>query len=305
MLAKHLKVFWQAKYWPTWLGLAIFRALSFLPLPVLAGIGYLLGSIAYIIPFGRQDVALTNLKACFPERGERELKIINFKHYCYLGQCIMTTTMNWWMSEKRFDKLVSIEGREHYDQALAQGKNIILLTPHFMAIEVSGLALQRERPMIGVYQYMKNTLLDTIAKEGRSRFAKESLMFERKEPLRTLLRWIRKGHPMAYSPDQDAGRKGVFVPFFHPLASTTPALAKFILTTNAVVIPCMTQILPWGRGYKVILGEEQHNLATGNEIADTTAMNKIIEGMVETQAEQYLWTHKRFKTRPLTDGKFY
>jgi len=217
----------------------------------------------------------------------------------------MTTTMNWWMSAKRFDRLVEIEGREHYDQALNEGKNIILLTPHFMAIEVSGLALQRERPMIGVYQYMKNTLMDTIAKEGRTRFAKDSLMFERKEPLRTLLRWIRKGHPMSYSPDQDAGRKGVFVPFFRPLASTTPALGKFILTTKAVVIPCMTIMLPWGRGYRVVLGPEQEGLASGDEIKDTAAMNRVIEEMVRTKADQYLWVHKRFKTRPQSETEFY
>ncbi len=217
----------------------------------------------------------------------------------------MCTSMNWWMNEKRFDRLVTIEGREHYDQALAQGKNIILLTPHFLAIEISGLALQRERPMIGIYQYMKNTLMDTVAKEGRTRFAKDGLMFERKEPLRKLLRWIRKGHPMSYSPDQDAGRKGVFVPFFHPLASTTPALAKFVLTTKAVVIPCMTQIRPWGQGYRVILGKEKTGLASGDEIKDTTAMNRVIEEMVRVQPEQYLWVHKRFKTRPETETEFY
>ena len=305
MLAKHLTQFWQLKYWPTWLGLGIFRVISFLPLPVLASIGYLLGCIAYIAPFSRRNVALKNLTECFPEKTESEIKSINFKHYCYLGQSVMTTTMNWWISPARFNRLVRIEGREHYDEAIEKGKNIILLTPHFMAIEISGLALQRERPMIGVYQYMKNTLMDTIAKEGRTRFARDGLMFERKQPLRTLLRWLRKGYPMSYSPDQDAGRKGVFVPFFKPLASTTPALAKFILTTNAIVIPCRTQILPWGQGYRVILGKVLENMATGDEIKDTTAMNKAIEDMVRAQPEQYLWVHKRFKTRPHAVSDFY
>ncbi len=305
MLAKHLSSFWQPKYWPTWIGLFLFRLLSFLPLPVLASIGYVLGMIAYILPFGRRKVALKNIAACFPEKSLSEQKQINFKHYCYLGQSVMITTMNWWISESRFDRLVTIEGREHYDRALADGKNIILLTPHFMAIEVSGLALQRERPMIGVYQYMKNTLMDTIAKEGRTRFVENGFMFERKEPLRTLLRQIRKGHPMAYSPDQDAGRKGVFVPFFHPLASTTPALAKFIQTTHAVVIPCMPLMKSWGRGYRVILGEVQDDLNTGDELVDTAAMNRVIADMVRNAPEQYLWVHKRFKTRPEGEPPFY
>jgi len=306
MLIKHLREFWHPKYWPTWLGLGLLRLLSFLPLPLLAIIGYAIGTIAYIAPFSRRHVALKNLQSCFPDKPLNELKRINFTHYCYLGQSVITTTMKWWISPARFDRLVTVVGREHYDRALADNKNIILLTPHFMCIEISGLALQRERPMIGVYQYMKNTLLDKVAKEGRTRFCPNGgLMFERKEPLRKLIRWIRKGQPMSYSPDQDAGRKGVLVPFFNELASTTPALAKFIQTTDAVVIPCRNEILPWGQGYKVHLGEVQQGLNSGDEIADTAAMNRVIAALVQTRPNQYLWVHKRFKTRPEGEPKFY
>lgn len=213
--------------------------------------------------------------------------------------------MNWWISEKRFARLVEVVGREDYDAALAEGKNIILLTPHFLAIEISGLILQRERNMIGVYQYMKNSLMDEVAKAGRSRYCDDGLMFERKQPLRTLLRSLRKGLPMSYSPDQDAGRKGVFVPFFNHDASTTPALAKFIATTHCVVIPCINEMLPWGRGYRVTLGERIENLNTNNELDDTAAMNQAIEEMVRQLPEQYLWVHKRFKTRPEGEAAFY
>ena len=130
-------------------------------------------------------------------------------------------------------------------------------------------------------------------------------MFERKQPLRTLLRILMKGYPFSYSPDQDAMRKGVFVPFFHLLASTTPALGKFVQTTGAVVIPCSSRMLPWGRGYEVILGEQIADLGSGDELADAAAMNKAIEGMVRTCPDQYLWVHKRFKTRPPGEPPFY
>ena len=281
------------------------RLLAFFPLPVIALLGYTIGSIAYTLPFTRRDLALRNLQACFPEKRLTELKRINFKQFCYLGQSILITPMNWWISEKRFARFTQVVGREDYDAALAEGKNIILLTPHFLAIEVSGLYLQRERNMIGVYQYMKNSLMDEIAKSGRSRYCDDGLMFERKQPLRTLLRWIRKGLPMSYSPDQDAGRKGVFVPFFHPLSSTTPALAKFIATTHSVVIPCTNEMLPWGQGYRVTLGKRIPNLHTNNELEDTAAMNRAIEKMVRVLPEQYLWVHKRFKTRPEGEQAFY
>ena len=295
----------EPRYWPTWFGLGVMRVLAVLPLPVLAVFGYALGSVFYVLHGSRRKIALKNLSVCFPELPQSKLKKINFLHYCVLGQSVMTVCMNWWISPKRFNKLVTISGREDYDAAIAEGRNIILLAPHFMSLEVSGLALQRERPMIGMYQYMKNSLMNTMALRGRQRFSTGGMMFERKQPLRTLLRELRKGYPMAYSPDQDAGNKGVFVPFFHTPASTTPALAKFIEVTNAVVIPCSNNILPWGKGYHVELGPRIEGLSTGDEENDTAAMNRAIEAMVRKAPEQYLWVHKRFKTRPEGEAKFY
>jgi len=299
------KQFSAPKHWPTWIGLGVLRLLSFLPLPVLAIVGYTLGTLVYCIHFSRRRIALKNISACFPELTLSEQRRINYLQFCFLGQSVMTACMNWWISAARFDRLVTIKNREHYDQALAEGKRVILLSPHFISMEVSGLALQRERPMVGMYQYMKNTLLDTMALRGRQRFCPDGVMFERKGPLRQLLRILMKGLPFSYSPDQDAMRKGVFVPFFNTLASTTPALAKFVLTTGAVVIPCSNRMLPWGRGYEVELGEAISNLASGDEIADTTEMNRAIEDMVRALPEQYLWVHKRYKTRPPGEAAFY
>jgi KDO2-lipid IV(A) lauroyltransferase len=159
--------------------------------------------------------------------------------------------------------------------------------------------------MVGMYQYMKNSVLNTLALRGRKRFCEDGIMFERKGPLRQLLRILMKGFPFLYSPDQDAMRKGVFVPFFHTLASTTPALAKFIQVTDAVVIPCKAKMLDWGRGYEVSLGKPVQNLNSGDEHADTAAMNLAIEAMVRELPEQYLWVHKRYKTRPEGEPKFY
>lgn len=300
-----MKQYASPRYWPTWLGLGLLRLLAFLPLPLLAFIGYGLGMVFYFLHPTRRNIALKNISVCFPELSVKEQKRINRRHFCLLGQSAITISMNWWISPARFDRLVHLSGKEYYDQAITEGKKIILLAPHFISIEVSGLALQRERPMVGMYQYMKNSLMNTVALNGRQRFCPEGIMFERKEPLRTLLRILNKGYPFLYSPDQDAGRKGAFVPFFHPLASTTPALSKFIQITKSVVIPCRNRILPWGRGYEVILGEPLEGLASGNDEADATAMNRAIETMVRKEPAQYLWVHKRFKTRPEGEPKFY
>ena len=300
-----VRQYWSPRHWPTWIGLTLLRIMSWLPLPLLAGAGYGLGSMVYLLHVSRRRIALRNISACFPELTLTEQRRINRLHYCYLGQLVMTISMNWWISAKRFDRLVTINDRRGYDDALANGRNVILLTPHFLAMEVSGLALQRERPMVGMYQHMKNPLLNTVALRRRQRFCPDGIMFERKQPLRSLLKILLQGLPMAYSPDQDAMRKGVFAPFFHPLASTTPALAKFIQVTQCLVIPCRTQMRSWGRGYDVYLGEPIESLASGDDVKDATAMNQAIEQMVRACPEQYLWVHKRFKTRPAGEPNFY
>lgn len=295
--------FLAPKYWPTWLGLALVRLITFLPLRVLAELGHGLGMLAYYLGASRRNIALKNIKSCFPEFSDEEANLVNKEHFSYVGQSVFTVPANMWVSEARFKSRIEIEGREHYDQAISEGKNIILLAPHFIGLDAGGFALGLEREAMTMYQYAKNTLMDEVIKRGRSRFGTK--LIERKAPLRQVITAIRKGLPFYYLPDQDAGRKGIFVPFFHTPASTTPALGKFTKLSNAVVIPVKTRVKPQGAGYKITLGEPLQNFPTGNDVNDTTIMNLAIEKMVRSMPEQYLWVHKRYKTRPEGEGKFY
>ena len=299
-----LSSFFSFKHLPTWLGLTVVRLISFLPLPIIAILGQSVGIICYCVMSSRRKIAFKNISMCFPEFSQAQCKSINRQHFRHVGQTLFTTPMNMWISEQRFDRLVSITNREHYDAAIEAGRNIIILAPHFMGIDVSGLALSRERKIISMYQYAKNALVDEISKGGRTRFG--GVLVERKEPLRKILRLISQGDPFYYLPDQDAGRKGIFVPFFYEQASTTPALAKYTKAADAVVIPCRTRIKKWGLGYEVILGEALENFPSGEEYADTALMNRQIADMIRQTPAQYLWMHKRFKTRPLGEaGNYY
>lgn len=291
-----LNSFIAPKYWPTWLGLGILRLLSILPLPILALLGNIIGLLFYYLGASRRRIAFKNISVCFPEYSVNDCKKINRHHFMLVGQSVFATPMHWWISAKRFKKLVTITGREAYDAALLANKNIIILAPHFAALDVAGYVLAKERPMVTMYQYAKNSLVDEIVKRGRLRFG--GVLVERKEPLRNLIRAIRKGHPFYYLPDQDAGRKGVFVPFFHEQAATYSMLGKFTEMTDAVVIPCRTRTKPWGQGYDVILGEPLIDFPSGDEIIDTTRMNQAVAALIRPNPEQYFWVHKRFKTRP-------
>ena len=303
MTKRPLTQFLGPRYWLTWLGLCVLRVLAFMPLPVAAVLGYLVGYLFYTLGSARRKIGLRNVSSCFPELSLAEQKRINKEHFMYTGQMLFAGIMNWWCSANRFNNWVSLCGREHYDRALANDQNIILLAPHFIGLEVAGIYLSQERPMSTMYQYNKNPLIDEVIKRGRLRFGGE--LIERKDPLRKLLKLIRSGHPFYYLPDQDAGRKGVFVPFFNELASTVSMLGKFCAMTDAIVITCRTQIKPWGKGYEIILGAPLQDFPQGDEIADTTKMNQVIEQMVRENPEQYFWAHKRFKTRPAEAIKFY
>ncbi len=298
------KKFLSPKYWPTWLALGLVRLITLLPLKILALLGHGLGMLAYYLGASRRRIALKNIQACFPEWSLAECERINKRHFSLVGQSVFTVPANMWVSKSRFEKRVTITERSHYDRALQEGQNIILLLPHFIGFDTAGFIVSMERDATSMYQYAKNALMDEVVKRGRMRYG--GVLIERKAPLRSIIKAIRKGTPFVYLPDQDAGRKGLFVPFFHTPASTIPALGKFAKLGNAVVIPVMSKVKPYGGGYEVSFGEPMADFPSGDDVADTTAMNKAIEAMVRAAPEQYFWVHKRFKTRPPEETeKFY
>ena len=302
-----LTQFLGPRYWPTWVGLGLLRLLCLLPMPVLGTLGQGLGELFYWLSASRRRIAFKNISVCFPEKSEQECHRITRRNFHLTGQAMLLTPKNWWMSKAAFNRSIEISGREHYDMALAQGRNIILLSPHFVSIEVAGLRLVQERTIYTMYQYAKNALIDEIVIRGRTRFGGD--VIERKAPLRTLIRAIRSGDPFVYLPDQDAGRKGIFVPFFHEMASTVPMLGKFAEVGDAVVIPVGIRTKSWGRGYAVTILPPLEDYPSRDEVRDTRRMNEAIETLIRPHPEQYFWVHKRFKTRPTeeveTGRKFY
>ena len=298
-----MKEFLHPRFWPTWFGLGVLRLFSYLPLRILAILGTGLGDLSYCLFSSRRKIAKKNIQSCFPDWSEKQTATTARNCFRLIGQSIFYSGFGWWADKKKLNKKVTIFNREHYDKAIAQGKNIILLAPHFCALEIAGIVLSQERPMISMYQHTKNRLVDNFVKNGRGRF--DGILVERKQPLRNLIRLIRKGYPFYYLPDQDARDKGVFAPFFGIQASTIPVLGKFTAMSKAVVIPCSTKILSNGKGFEVYLGNPMENFPNGDDLKDTALMNQSIENMITLMPEQYFWVHKRFKTRPPGETAFY
>lgn len=133
--------YYHPRYWPTWIGLGFIRLLSMLPLPVLAACGSTLGWLTWHLFGSRRRIALRNIAACFPEWPEEKTTQVASDCFGYIGQSLFFSGVNWWASPSRLDRIVKIVEREHYDQALRENKNIILLAPHFCALEIAGLVL--------------------------------------------------------------------------------------------------------------------------------------------------------------------
>jgi KDO2-lipid IV(A) lauroyltransferase len=191
---------------------------------------------------------------------------------------------------------VRFRDRHHYDEAVAAGENIILFTPHFLALDICGIALSSERPMISMYRESRNRLVDRMLRK-RGRFG--GILFERRSSLKALIRYIREKRPFYYLPDQDpGGAEGIFVPFFGVPAATVTAMSRIARMTGAVVIPCYNRILPRGRGFEVRFEAPLEDYPSDDAEKDARRMNEMLEQVVRLHPEQYLWSYRRFKTRP-------
>jgi KDO2-lipid IV(A) lauroyltransferase len=292
------------RYWATWVGVGLLRAVVLLPLPVLAGVGGLLGLLLYYLHPPRRRIVMINLARSFPHLSAHAQRRLARQHFRALGQGLFDSAIGWWASVRRLRRLVRCQGREHYDRALAQGRPIILLAPHFVALEVGGLFLSAERPMATMYKKPKNAAFHSLLRHTRVRFGGQ--IIERDEGLRPAIRALKAGRVFYYLPDQDLGRElSVFAPFFGVPTATVPALGRLAQFTDAVVIPCFTCQRPWGRGYDIIFGPPLADFPTGDLLTDAARTNAAIERGVTLMPAQYFWVHKRFKTRPEGEADFY
>jgi KDO2-lipid IV(A) lauroyltransferase len=292
------------RYWLSWIGLAVMRLFSLLPLTVLWALGSVLGGLLYLLHGSRRSIVLRNIQGCFPHLDRAAQRRMARQHFYSLGQAALSAGIAWWASKRRLESLVRCRDRQHYDQALAQGRPVILLSAHFIGMEVGGLYLARERLMVDMYRHAKNELFDAVFRRGRLRFG--GTLVERSEGLKPIIKLLRQGVVFYYLLDQDPGRHNtVFVPFFGVPAATLTALGRLARITNAIVVPCFSHQLPRGRGYEVIFRPALDNFPTGDDVADTLRMNQEIEQGVLEMPEQYFWVHKRFKTRPEGEADFY
>ena len=277
--------------------------LHFLPLPLLAKMGNAFGLLLYWLAGERRFVADTNLRLCFPELTVAERVLLAKQNFQAFARSFLERGVLWWSSPQRIRKLVRIVGYEHLKKL--DGQPVILLVPHFVALDVGWSWLTQQGNLVSVYSNQKNPYFHKKLLVGRLRFG-ASQLYARQQGLRPIVKAMRAGAPFYYLPDQDLATKdGVFVPFFGIPAATLTTVPRLAAMADAKVVPLTVKILPKGAGYEIQFHPAWENYPTGDLVADTHRMNEFIEQRVREMPEQYFWLHKRFKTRPKGSGKLY
>lgn len=287
----------------TRIGIFLMWLLHFLPLPLLAWVGNALGMLLYTLSTERRKVATINLRLCFPQMGERERAALVRAHFRMFARCFIERGILWWSSAERIRRLIRVVGLEHL-KAVQDGP-VIVLAPHFVALDVGGSWMTQYVNLVSIYSNQKNPLFHKLLLHGRSRFGQQRL-YARQDGLRPVVKALQDGYPFYYLPDQDLATKdGVFVPFFGVPAATLNTVSRLAKMTGAKVVPCISRILPGAAGYEVRFYPAWDHYPTDDIVADTRRVNEFIEQRVREMPEQYFWLHKRFKTRPKGEKKLY
>ena len=276
--------------------LAMMWLLHWLPLPLLGRLGTAVGSLLYVVMRPRRAITQTNLRLCMPELAEHERNRLARRHFQHYARSVLERGVLWWGSSARLRRLIQIEPGVPLDQ-IGAGPTI-LLCPHFVCLDVAGVAVMLASPLCSIYTAQRNPVFDGALRRGRTRFRPIELV-SRAAGIKPIIRAMRRGLPYFMLPDLDFGaRDALFAPFFGVPAATLTAPARIAAATGAKVIPVVATFLPGYRGWRVRFYPAWDNYPGDDLALSARRMNAFIEERVREAPAEYFWAHRRFKTRP-------
>lgn len=283
------------RYWPTWIGLGLLRAASWLPLSWSRRVGASLGwGLGHLLR-RRRRVVDVNLRLCLPELDMAARQRLVNAHFAAIGAGLFETAFAWFANDARIRRLGRIEGLEHLDAAQRAGHGVLLLTGHFTTLEIGARLLAVERPFHAMYRHVNNPLIDDWMYRSRER--RTGLAPLPKQELKTLVRALRAGRAIWYAPDQTLGHhSGRFVPMFGQATYTITATARLAQMGRAQVVPFFTEIE--GNRYVLRIQPALAAFPSEDETADAMRVNQVIEAAARRSLPEYFWVHRRFKRYP-------
>lgn len=298
------KAFLHPRYWLTLTMIGVMYLISWLPYFIQFRLGQGLGRLAMVIMKKRRKTIERNLELCFPNMSADEREALAQKNIDNTGLAMFETGMAWFWPDLRVERHVSYEGLEYIHQLAEQGKGVLLVAVHSLNLELGARAFGLKTPGVGVYRPNTNPCFDYFQFNGRIRSNK--YMVDRRD-VKGMLRALRKGERVWYAPDHDYGRRrSTFAPLFAvEKACTTTGTSLLVDASDCAVVPfAMVRNTDTGRyTLKVFppLGEFPHN----DPDAAAAYVNKAIERSIMEAPEQYMWLHRRFKTRPEGEESLY
>ena len=291
------------RYLPTFLGIGLLWLVSYLPYKLQLKIGTGLGILLFKLAKSRRHIAEVNLKLCFPDLNEQERQTLLKDVFISHGIGFIEIGLAWWHDPATLNDMVKIEGLEHFEAASKQNKGVIILGAHFTTVDLAGTLLGQYVDADPMYRKAKNPIFEYYMRKGREKHFTQ--VIERSD-IRKVLKALKSGRAIWYAPDQDYGAKrSVFAPFFGVSAATIKATSRLARMNGSPLIMFRHYRNSDGSGYTLRLSPAVENYPTGDDVKDATLINQILEKAIREHPDQYMWTHKRFKSRPEGQPDYY
>ena len=287
---------YHPRYWPTWLLLGVAKLITLFPLSFQLRLGRLIGRLFMRLGKNRRHIAEVNLRLCFPELNSAEQHQLLVRSFENLGMGLMETLAAWLMPVRRLLPLAELHGLELIEQAQQQGKPVLLLGAHYTTLDIAGNLISNFFEYDVIYRRQKNPVINYFMTHSREKFLKGGRTIAQ-DDMRGVYRSLAEKRVLWYPPDQDYGAKhSVFAPFFGIPAAVIKAPTRMAKRSKAEVLACWYYRREDG---KYILSAERIEGFTGHDYeADATAINRHLEKVIRQHPEQYMWVHRRFKSRP-------
>lgn len=287
----------------------ILKGVGLLPRRVAIKGGQVVGAIAHaVLPHLRRHAEI-NLRLAFPELNEVERQRIKRGTFRNLGRLLGEVSQFPKLNRENIESIVQYSGLENYLEAQASGRGVILLTGHIGAWELSVFAHSiYGHPMSFLARRVDNPLVERLAETNRTRFGNRSI--DKKNSVREVMKTLKSGGVVGILADLNSSREeGVFVDFFGIPACTTAGVATLALRTGAVVVP---GYIVWDEAAKIHhlhFEPAIETVSTGNRdedvLTNTARYTRAIESIVRRYPDQWLWIHRRWRTRPEGDPEIY